>query len=91
MTNDYGPTADDLLHHAQKFLQLATLLKYDKDFEGKFSAASRMGDEEQVQSLLAPLGIKGATVMAEGVRNSPGVCEHCWTYQGKQHCMPICR
>ena len=88
MTNDARPTADDLLRHARQFHELTVLLKYDKDFERRFSAAVEAGEEGQLTSVLAPLGIEGASIAAEGERS---VCERCWFWQGKWVCVPICK
>lgn len=89
MTNDARPTADDLLRHARQFHELAVLLRYDKDFEGRFSAAVEAGDEGELSSLLAPLGMERASVAAEGERGFDP-CERCWFWQGKLVCVPIC-
>ncbi|MGW4426292.1 hypothetical protein [Streptosporangium sp. NPDC004631] len=90
MTYEGRPTADDLLRHARQYHELATLLKYDKDFEDTFSAAVEAGDEVGLGSLLAPLGIQRFSVIEKDARDLGNPCEHCWVWHGKWVCVPIC-
>ncbi|MEV4372512.1 MULTISPECIES: hypothetical protein [unclassified Nonomuraea] len=88
MTTDARPTADDLLNYARKLHELAVLLKFDKDFESRFSAAVEAGDERELSGLLAPLGFEGTSIADKVVER--GKCEHCVLWQGKWVCHPLC-
>ncbi|MBO3750516.1 hypothetical protein J5X84_30950 [Streptosporangiaceae bacterium NEAU-GS5] len=90
MTNHIRPTPDDLLRHARQYYELATLLKYDKEFEDKFTAAVEASDEGRLGSLLEPLGMRDVTISSIDTRAERGVCEHCWVWHGKLVCHPIC-
>ncbi|MER6578682.1 hypothetical protein [Nonomuraea sp. NPDC001023] len=89
MTTDARPTADDLLNYARKLHELAVLLKFDKDFESRFSAAVEAGDERELSGLLAPLGFERTSIADEMAER--GVCERCTFWHGKWVCHPICR
>lgn len=95
MTHHAGPSAQDLLRHARQFYELTILLNYDKDFAGKFSTAVKAGDDTELAILLRPLGIERVSTSPSTADNSHGrtydPCEHCWEYEGKWVCIPICR
>jgi hypothetical protein len=65
------------------------LLKHDKEFEDRFSAAVEADDERQLSALLAPLGIEGVSISAEKERLF-SVCERCIWWHGRWVCHPIC-
>jgi hypothetical protein len=90
MKNHARPTPDDLLRHARQYYELATMLKYDKEFEDKFTAAVEAGDESRLGSLLEPLGMRQVSLTPVGARDEGNPCEHCWIWHGMRVCHPIC-
>jgi hypothetical protein len=94
MTNHARPSVQDHLRHARQFYELTILLNYDGNFAGKFSTAVEAGDDAELGSLLAPLGMERVSI-SPGTTDSShegtyDPCEHCWEHEGKTICVPIC-